>query len=341
MSAIEAELNPATPAAPDPPTPAAPEPEKAESRRDTIVRAVAEAAKQQPRERGRFASPNPVETPTAAAPAFPVPAPSRPEMPKSLKPDYRTHWDAAHPDLLNDVVRREADFEKGVAPLKAAKAQYDEIMAEFAPYTEILAAEGATPKSAIAPLLRTAAIFRVGTPAQKAEAVRAIMGQYGVSLDQLQGLPGGGPPSANEDPRVQQLERQVHALTEQHRSLNESKAMEAIREFAASPENRHFEAVSERMSVLLRNPAVLGADVDAMSDRDKLRLAYDAAVRMIPEVHALALADKQASEAAKAQAEKSKAAAVQVKGAPAPGPQPKPDPGDRRALIASAFRAHR
>src|SRR5262245_51288398 len=102
---------PEAPAAPATPAPEPPKPTK-DNRRDTLLHAMKNPtargahATQQPRNPvGQFAGP-PAGTP-------PSPAVQRPAMPKGLKAELQSHWDGAHVDLLNDIIRRENDYTKG------------------------------------------------------------------------------------------------------------------------------------------------------------------------------------------------------------------------------------
>lgn len=277
------------------------------------------------------------------APTFPTPAVQRPDMPKSLKQDLIPHWNAAPVELVNAVHQRELDHEKGVAQLKQKAQEADELLNEFKPYEWILRNEGATPKTAISSLLQTAAILRTGTPQQKAQSVAAVMHQFGIPVAHIQQIMGGAPGSPPVDPQYNALSAEVaqlkQSLTERQqrdRQDSESRALAAIQQFAKDPEHVHFEAVQDRMLAFLQAPQVLGVDTANMNDQEKLKLAYDMAIRLDPTLSAQVLAAQQAKDKAK-QVTQAKAAAVQVKGAPASGPGPVINPKDRRAIIANAF----
>ena len=108
---------------------------------------------------------------------------------------------------------------------------------------------------------------------------------------------------------------------------------------SSDPAHKHFEAVSDRMSILLQTPALLGPDVDGKTEAEKLELAYSTAIRMSPEIQSLVAAEQQAAERARGLVDKAKNAAVQINGAPSSAPVGKIDPSDRRAIIANALRA--
>jgi hypothetical protein len=99
----------------------------------------------------------------------------------------------------------------------------------------------------------------------------------------------------------------------------------------------HFEAVSDRMLQLLQAPQVLG-DTSQMSEREKLQLAYDTAVRLDPAIAQQFYAQQQQNTQAANQVQRAKTAAVQVRGAPGSSISGAINQTDRRAVIANALR---
>ena len=102
------------------------------------------------------------------APKFPTPdskqtekpAIQAPDMPKSLKLEMKAHWEKAPPELRQAIAQREADFERGINTYKSRDAEAKAITDLFQPYEWMLRNENATPATAIAPLLQTAALLR-------------------------------------------------------------------------------------------------------------------------------------------------------------------------------------
>jgi DNA-binding transcriptional MerR regulator len=338
---------PVEPAAVTPPS----EPAPPQTRRDILAEQFkkdterGKHAQFQPREQGKF----------AGAPQFPTP--TRPPLIPSLKKEVQPHWDAAPIELLQEIVRREEDHNKGIVPLKQKAQQADELLREFEPYQEILQREGATPKTAINTLLKAAQIVRTGTPLDKASLIVTTMRQWGIPLEHVQQLLGGQQPQqpnsipslAAPDPQLTALVQQVQALTQaqtqrqqEEQQRHEAQAVQAITKFAEDPANAHFDAVQEKMLGLLQSPQVMkdvmGLDTSAMDYSQKLKVAYETAIRLDP-----ALSTQVAQQAAQqaSQVQKSKAAAVQVKGAPGTGPAPVIDPSDRRAFIANLVKRAR
>ena len=335
---------PDTPEVPAPEAPAVSTPEP-QSRADTIREALAKepsnrGKSSQPREQGKFAS----KFPTDQSQAPNTPEKPRVEMPKSLRLELKDHWEKAPPELQQAFAQRDADYEKGITGYKTRDAEARAITEQFAPYEWILRNEGSTPAQAIAPLLQTAALLRTGTPAQKSQAVAHMIQQFQIPLDQISAHFGGNAP-VQQDSHYNDLAQQVQQLTQhitqqqyQAQKTNENRALSVIQQFAGDPANVHFEAVSDRMLQLLQAPQVLG-DTSQMSEREKLQLAYDTAVRLDPQLAQSLYAQQQQQAQATAQVQRARTAAVSVRGAPGGSVNPAINQQDRRAVIANALRS--
>jgi hypothetical protein len=92
------------------------------------------------------------------------------------------------------------------------------------------------------------------------------------------------------------------------------------------------------MLQLLQAPQVLG-DTSQMSEREKLQLAYDTAVRLDPQLAQSLYAQQQQQSQAQAQVQRARTAAVSVRGAPGGSASPVINQTDRRAVIANALRS--
>ena len=346
----EATPPPAPVAAPE--TPAAPA--LPENRRDLIARELKSPTPRQvngrPRDTaGKFAPSDPAAASPLPDSQFPTPqasSPKPPAMPKSLRLELQPHWEKTPAELQAAINQREADYEKGVLPLKEKARQADELLNELRPYEMLMRAENTTAPKVIGSLLQTAAILRTGSPVQKAYAVAQTMRQFGIPIEHLQQvLSGNAPPQPQHDPQYQQLAQQVQQLTAAQQQQQEKRANSAISKFAADPKHKHFDAVSERMLTLLQNPAVMGQEVGDMSEDEKLTAAYETACRLDPAIHQQMLTEQQQAmidaDRAKTQVAQARNAAVQVKGSPSAGPSAKPNPKDRPEVIRAAIRATR
>jgi len=333
------------PDTPEVPTPEAPAVAEPQSRADTIREALAKdptskGTLSQPREQGKNAS----KFPTDQSQAPNTPAKPQVDMPKSLRLDLKNHWEKAPPELQQAFAQRDADYEKGITGYKTRDAEARAITEQFAPYEWILRNEGSTPAQAIAPLLQTAALLRTGTPAQKSQAVAHMIQQFQIPLDQISAHFGGNAP-VQQDSHYNDLAQQVQQLTQhitqqqyQAQKTNENRALSVIQQFAGDPANMHFEAVSDRMLQLLQAPQVLG-DTSQMSEREKLQLAYDTAIRLDPQIAQTLYAQQQQQATATAQVQRARTAAVSVRGAPGGSVNPAINQQDRRAVIANALRS--
>jgi hypothetical protein len=332
--------------APEAPAVSTPEPQ---SRADTIREALAKTSSDpasqsktasQPRDKGKFAP----KFPTSESQAPNTPEKPRVDMPKSLRLELKDHWEKAPQELQQAFAQRDADYEKGISQYKQRDAEVRAITEQFAPYEWILRNEGSTPAQAIGPLLQTAALLRTGTPQQKSQAVAQMIQQFQIPLDQVAAYFGGEAPP-QQDSHYNQLAQQVQQLTQhitqsqyEAQKQNENRALSVIQQFASDPANAHFEAVQDRMLSLLQAPQVLG-DVSNMSEREKLQLAYDTAVRLDPQLAQSLYAQQQQNYAAQNQVQKAKQAAVQVRGAPGGAVSGPVSQTDRRAVIANALRS--
>jgi hypothetical protein len=333
---------PETPAVEAPQTPTEPQ-----SRADTIREALTKTptnrgkhAASQPREGGKFAP----KFPNAENQAPQMADKPRAEMPKSLRLELKEHWEKAPAELQQAFAQRDADYEKGITSYKQRDAEARAITEQFAPYEWILRNEGSTPAQAIGPLLQTAALLRTGTPQQKSQAVAQMIQQFQIPLDQVAAYFGGEAPP-QQDSHYNQLAQQVQQLTQhitqsqyEAQKQNENRALSVIQQFASDPANAHFEAVQDRMLSLLQAPQVLG-DISHMSEREKLQVAYETAVRLDPQLAQSLFAQQQQSYAAQNQVQKARQAAVQVRGAPGASVSGPVSQSDRRAVIANALRS--
>jgi hypothetical protein len=333
---------------PAPETPAVEAPQaEPQSRADTICEALTKTptnrgkhAASQPREGGKFAP----KFPNAENQAPQMADKPRAEMPKSLRLELKEHWEKAPAELQQAFAQRDADYEKGITSYKQRDAEARAITEQFAPYEWILRNEGSTPAQAIGPLLQTAALLRTGTPQQKSQAVAQMIQQFQIPLDQVAAYFGGEAPP-QQDSHYNQLAQQVQQLTQhitqsqyEAQKQNENRALSVIQQFASDPANAHFEAVQDRMLSLLQAPQVLG-DISHMSEREKLQVAYETAVRLDPQLAQSLFAQQQQSYAAQNQVQKARQAAVQVRGAPGASVSGPVSQSDRRAVIANALRS--
>ncbi len=231
--------------------------------------------------------------------------------PSTWKPAARAEWDKLSPAIRAEIHRRETDFLNGTQQLRPDAELGSKIREVIRPYEMMIQAEGGTPERAVADLMRTAAVFRVGTAEQKYQAVGQICRQFGIdlaaigraALQQQTGQPQGGAqpqgqPQQFRDPRVDQL-LQVQRNQEQQRAAQEQQQTENTVtrwmnevDAAGNPKRAYLGDVINEMSALV--PQIRAAD-PTLSHAQALDAAYDRAIWAHPEIRTL-LAQKQQTE---------------------------------------------
>lgn len=271
--------------------------------------------------------------------------------PSSWKPAAREKFAALDPAIKAEIHRRESDFQAGQAQL-LPDAQLGKGMRQvIEPYRMLIEAEGGTPERAVASLLRTAAIFRVGTPEQKLQSIAGIAQQYGIDLRGLVAQPNGQPnpnpqPQTFRDPRVDQIlaqqqrteaERQQRTQAEMETTVN--RWMNEV-DAQGNPTRPYISDVIGEMSALI--PQIKDAN-PSLTNAQALEEAYNRAIWAHPEIRTLLQQKAAADLAAQRQAdnqtrvrEAKRAASVNVpRRASSPNPA---KPGSLEETIASTAR---
>lgn len=131
-------------------------------------------------------------TPTATKaedkPAESTPTPVAAEelkAPGSWSPEAREKWKDVPQDVQREIKRRESEISRAFTASTEARKFANEFQKTVQPYMGFIAAEGSTPLQAVNYMMQTAALFRVGTGAQKVKAVADIIHNYGVDLEML------------------------------------------------------------------------------------------------------------------------------------------------------------
>lgn len=147
------------------------------------------------------AEPQVAKTSTAAAtsasvvsvtdPAAPAATAESPKEPAQERlPRWRKgvveKFGALDAEIRSEILKREDDFHKGIEQYRDKAALGAQIEKVAAPYMHLIAAEGGTLDRAVGDLLRTAALFRTGTPQQKQQALVQIAQQFGIQMPYAQ-----------------------------------------------------------------------------------------------------------------------------------------------------------
>jgi hypothetical protein len=223
------------------------------------------------------------------------------EAPNSWREDAKAIFKDLPEEAQAEILKREADFEKGIAKHAEKAKQADDFLTAAAPYTAMIAAEGGTPAKAFESLLQTAAIFRVGSPQQKADTVRQLIQQFGVDVNLVSPQDEGT--ATYQDPDLAALKAEIADLkgqlttqqaTEQNQKIQT--ANQQIEEFAQAEGHEHFDKVRTQMGVLIQSGQAKG-----------LQDAYDQSLWLVPELREEMLAKQKKAEEDKKTAETKKA----------------------------------
>ena len=247
--------------------------------------------------------------PAAAEPALNV---DLNRAPSSWKPAAKAAWANLPPEIRAEVHRREADFHNTTlkGPLKENADFGQSIKQVIEPYRAMIEAEGGTPDRAVADLLRTAALFRTGSPQAKLQGLLQLDQQFNVGLRQYmqqqfaQPAEGQAQPQTFSDPRVDQMMQSLQAIERERQAEQQRQAQaqeratnDAVNSFISAKDDKgaplypFVDNVIDEMNLLVaehrrRNP---GADHGQI-----LKQAYEQAVWANPETRSVLIAQQQA-----------------------------------------------
>lgn len=210
--------------------------------------------------------------------------------PSTWKPTARADFDKLPPAVKTEIHRRETDFMNGQAQLLPDAKLGRSVTEIMSPYRMLIEAEGGTPERAIADLMRTAAIFRVGTPQQKSAALQQIARQFNVELAPPQPAQPGQQPQTLQDPRVDQLLAQLNQERQQRQRDEQSGLETAVTSWMGevdakgAPVRPYLGDVMNEMSGLV--PQIRQGN-PSLSHNQVLQEAYDRAIWGNPEIRKL------------------------------------------------------
>lgn len=204
-------------------------------------------------------------------------------------------WEKLPPAVRAEVERRESDFHKGIEQYKTGAAAAQDWERAVQPYLATINGFGVTPQVAVQALMAKDHELRYSPMPQKVQSLLALASNYGMDLNTLA---AGIQQIAGEqvwqqqnpvDPRLQQLQGQVHQLTQQltntqhQRVAQETSSIDSeIAAFATNPDHEHFGVLQKDMAVLLQ--AGLAKNLDD---------AYEMAMRQNPQTYQVWLAQQQ------------------------------------------------
>lgn len=261
---------------------------------------------------GKFAAKEtPADPLNPVAPVVPATPDPLSAAPNTWKKEVAATWAALPTEARAEVLRREADFHRGIEQYKQAATFAQSVQQAITPYAATLQSLNIAPEKAIAELMAADHRLRYGSVQEKSAYFAQLAQNYGVDLANMP----AAAEQQNIDPTVSALQQQVQQLTGwiQNQSLmgkqqQEESLNSEIQQFAADPSHSHFELVKGHMSALLQ-----------AGQAQDLASAYEQAVYANPQTRTLVLAEQQAKERAeaakKAQAAKT-AASVNMRSRP-------------------------
>ena len=244
-----------------------------------------------------------------------------PQAPVSWKPGIREHWSDIHPEVQDEIARREADHNNVLNDSAGFRKVADEYYRTVAPFQSLIQAQGSTPAEAIHNLMSTAAQLTQGTPARKAEVVLNIINEYGVDISMLDQILAGQPvaddPNAalltSIDERLAPIHNFMGGVQQQQTTRNETVGAEAATELAtfATAHSEFYEDLRDDMADLLEMAANRGR---AMTMEE----AYERAAGAHPDIGPI-LSQRKAAAAGKldpAAAARKRNASSSIRGTP-------------------------
>lgn len=279
-----------------------------------------------------------------------TPAQKGMKPPVSWRPEAREKWGTVDPAIQAEVHRRDKEVSEALRTSADSRKFHQEFNQLTAPYQQFFAAEGSNPMEGYKYYLQTAALFRVGAPQAKAQAVAQIVRQYGIDIrmldDALAGVmqgQGNGQSQPQVDPAFAQLQQQFSPVIEYVNSLkareqqivgqNDQKLSQTLEEFASDPANEFFEDVREDIADILEMAARRGT---SMSLQD----AYSRAIMLHPTIGKIVEQRKLATslQSQNAAAQRARNAAVSVPSSGAPSHSGTGNQGtDLRSTIVAAM----
>jgi hypothetical protein len=256
-------------------------------------------------------APKPEEAdPTKAA----APAPEVPEhlakAPGTWTPAAREHWKDVPIQVREEVAKREREMTRALSFTTEARRLASEFQQTMQPYLGFIAAENSTPMQAVNNMMQSAALLRVGTPAQKVGLVADIIRNFGVDLGMLDNHLAGTQ-QAQDDPRTL-VQREIQAALAPYRQQQQAQVQQVdtqvnqeLQEFASK--NEFYNDVADTMADLIEVARKRGGVLGLQTAYDRAILLHEPVRQVIEARNATKSNQQQAQIAATA-----KAAAVSV-----------------------------
>lgn len=171
------------------------------------------------------------------------------------------------------------------------------------PYGQMIVGAGMNAPALIGDLLNMQKVMMTGKPEERVAMALQILGNTGVTVEQLTQAAQSRPAQTQIDPSVAELRQELQQIKGRFTSMDREREQSVqaetnaeIEKFRINPEHEHFDAVALDMSALLANGRATS-----------LQDAYDKAIWANPDVRAK-LQARQAGETQRKQAEQAAAA---------------------------------
>lgn len=206
----------------------------------------------------------PVDDPTAAPP-------------KTWRDGPKAKWAALDPEVRAEIVKREDDFFKGIEGYKADASVGKQLSQVIAPFKPILDQHGIDPMQEIAGLMQAHHTLALGTPQQRVQMFKQLLGNYNIKIEDLTGTAADAPYIAPEvedlRSRTERLESTLNAQQQAQLQQQQERVRSEILAFSNDPANIYFKELAQDMSVLIKSGVV-----------KNLQEAYDKALWANPAV---------------------------------------------------------
>lgn len=236
--------------------------------------------------------PNAPAVPPVAAPAPSEMSQAQPyaKAPGTWTPAAREHWASIPIEVRQEVMKREVEVSRALSATVNARKFSQEFEQTIQPYMGFIAAEGSTPLQAVNYMMQTAALFRVGTAVQKANAVAGLIHQFGVPLEMLDSILAGQQVQENNPASLVQREVQralqpIMGQFQQRQQQQESQVGNQVDQelatFAADPKNEFFEDVKHTMADVIDIAVRRGEQISLTQAYERATLLTEPVRRVI------------------------------------------------------------
>lgn len=211
------------------------------------------------------------------------------KAPVGWSPKARQYWSKLPREVQELVAAREQEVTDVIANTKAARQTHDAFTQLANSYAPVLAAEGVDPMQATQSLFQTVAQLRMGTPAQKAEVIAELIGNYDVDIGTLDAVLTDQPVGDPEEERLNAMfEQRFGPMLQAMQGMQGMQQHAAEqRDAAARDEVVAFSEKAEFLDDVRLQMADLIDMAHARGQQMTLEQAYDVACRAHPEISAI------------------------------------------------------